>query len=602
MNILLYPVIIPLVIGTLLFLIPGLRRIKEWGSFCAMIIALMVSFFIYLSKPLQWTIAGKDILVADGLSGFILLAANLFGVLIVLYSFSFMKEEPKISSYYSYILLSMALTSGAILSNNLIIFLVMWGMLGITLYLLINLSKTDEASQTAKKTFILIGGSDACMLMGIGIIWTITTSLWMNEIKLGLSSAPAVSALVLLAIGAFAKAGCMPFHTWIPDTAEHAHPTVSAFLPASLDKLLGIYLISRMVINLFVINDGIKIFLMVSGAVTIMAAVMMALVQHNLFRLLGYHAVSQVGYMVLGLGTGIPVGIAGGLFHMLNHAIYKSCLFLCGGAVKYKKNTAELDKMGGLSKVMPITFVTFLIAALAISGVPPLNGFFSKWMVYQGVLGVMDKGKPLLSIVGAFCLICALFGSALTLASFMKILFSAFLGEKKEKDIKKDVPPFMWIPMAILAVLCLVFGIWAYGLPIGKFILPAFYREISYPGFWMPSAATVLILVGLGLGGIIYYIGNLKNIRVDRPFTAGEILEKGVEVKGTEFYNGIQEMGVLKGIYKKAEKRLFDIYDISRGFVFYLIGMFRSMHSGLLLAYLSWCLVGLVILLFIFMG
>jgi len=599
MNILLYPVIIPLIIGILWLIIPGLRRIKEWGSFFSMVITFIISFFIFLSKPLQWTVAGKDVLVLDGLSGFILLAANLFGVLIVLYSFTYMKEERELSSYYSYILLSMALSSGAILSNNMVLFLMMWGMLGITLYLLINLSKTDGASQTAKKTFIIVGGSDACILMGIGIIWTLTTSSWMHEVKLGLTTGPAIGAFILLAIGAFAKAGCMPFHTWIPDTAEHAHPTVNAFLPASLDKLLGIYLLARMVLNLFVINDGVRIFLMVSGAITIIAAVMMALIQHNIFRLLGYHAVSQVGYMILGLGTGTPIGIAGGLFHMLNNSIYKSCLFLCGGSVKYRKRTAELDKMGGLFKVMPITFVTFLIASLAISGVPPLNGFFSKWMIYQGVLGIMDGGRPLFSGIALFCLICALFGSALTLASFMKILFSAFLGEKKEKDVKKDVPPFMWIPTAILALLCLVFGIWAYGVPMGKLILPAFYEEINYPGFWMPGVATIMILVGLALGGIIYYIGNLKNVRVDKPFTGGEILEKGVEVKGVEFYNSVQEIGILKRLYEKAEQRLFDIYDLFRKTIYYIIEMVRSMHSGLLPTYLSWCLLGLAILMFV---
>ena len=599
MNILLYPIIVPLLVGILWLIIPGLRRIKEWGSFFSMIIAFIMSLIIFLLKPLQWTIAAKDILVADGLSGFILLAANLFGVLIVLYSFTYMKEERELSAYYSYILLSMAFSSGAILSNNMVLLLVMWGMVGITLYLLINLSKTEDASQTAKKTFIIVGGADACILMGIGIIWALTTSLWMHEVKLGLTTGPAIGAFILLAIGAFAKAGCMPFHTWIPDTAEHAHPPVSAFLPASLDKLLGIYLLARMVLHLFVINEGIKIFLMAAGAITVMAAVMMALVQHNIFRLLGYHAVSQVGYMVLGLGTGTPIGIAGGLFHMLNNAIYKSCLFLCGGAIRNKKHTADLDKMGGLARVMPITFVTFLIAALAISGVPPLNGFFSKWMVYQGVFQIMDAGRPLFSGVAIFCLVCALFGSALTLASFMKILFSAFLGEKKEKDVKKDVPPFMWIPMAILALICIIFGIWAYGVPLGRFILPAFYEEINYSGFWMPGVATIMILVGLALGGFIYYIGNLKNLRVDKPFTAGEILEKGVEVKGVEFYNSVKEIGILKRLYKKAEQRLFDIYDLFRRIIYYLIGMLRSMHSGLLPAYLSWCLLGLVILMFV---
>src|SRR4030042_5389712 len=119
---------------------------------------------------------------------------------------------------------------------------------------------------------------------------------------------------------------------------------------------------------------------------------MMSLIQHDLKRLLGYHAVSQVGYMVLGIGTGNPIGIAGGLFHMLNHAIYKSCLFLSGGSVEKKAGTTELDKLGGFAKIMPITFVTFVIASLAISGVPPFNGFASKWMIYQGIIEIGKNG------------------------------------------------------------------------------------------------------------------------------------------------------------------------------------------------------------------
>ena len=129
------------------------------------------------------------------------------------------------------------------------------------------------------------------------------------------------------------------------------------------------------------------------GAATILIAVMVAMVQHNLKKLLSYHAISQVGYMVLGIATGTPVGIAGGLFHMLNHAIYKCCLFLCGGAAEQAAGTPELDRMGGLGKKMPITFITCLVAALSISGIPLFNGFVSKWMVYQGVINMgSDQG------------------------------------------------------------------------------------------------------------------------------------------------------------------------------------------------------------------
>ena len=172
-------------------------------------------------------------------------------------------------------------------------------------------------------------------------------------------------------------------------------------------------------------SAAMNTFLMAIGSLTIVCAVMMALVQHDLKRLLGYHAVSQVGYMVLGIGTGNPIGIAGGIFHMLNHAIYKSCLFLSAGAVEKKTGTTDLDKLGGLSKTMPVVYVAFLIASLAISGVPPLNGFASKWMIYQGIIETGRQGSHLWIL----WLMAAMFGSALTLASFMKLVHAVFLGQ-----------------------------------------------------------------------------------------------------------------------------------------------------------------------------
>jgi len=171
--------------------------------------------------------------------------------------------------------------------------------------------------------------------------------------------------------------------------------------------------------TLFIYPFAIRAIVMILGALTIIIAVMMALVQHNGRKLLGYHAVSQVGYMVLGIGTGTPIGIIGGLFHMVNHAIYKSSLFLSFGSVEKRTGTPELDKLGGLAKKMPLTFIAALIGALSISGVPPFNGFFSKWMVYQGVLVSASQQGRIWQIVLNVCFVLAIFGSALTLASFI---------------------------------------------------------------------------------------------------------------------------------------------------------------------------------------
>jgi len=419
----------------------------------------------------------------------------------------------------------------------------------------------------------------------------------MDKIRISLSTYQLINlstfAYLCLAIACFAKAGAIPLHSWIPDCASSASVPVTAFLPASLDKLLGIYLLARISLNLFVMNPVMNMFLMLIGAVTILAAVMMALIQHNLKRLLGYHAVSQVGYMVLGIGTGNPIGVAGGLFHMLNNAIYKSCLFLGGGAVEEMTGTSELDKLGGLARYMPFTFFSFLIASLSISGVPPFNGFVSKWMIYQGLIQKFTSHQsPVTSIL---CLVAAMFGSALTLASFMKLLHAVFLGQREEeKKEVREVSSFMWIPQIILALLCVVFGIFAYAVPLKYFIDPA-VGGVKFIGIWIPGIATILIMLGMAAGFLIYLAGNWgKNVRRDAPYIGTELISAAYRPTGVDFYNTVRETGKLKWIYQKAEAGFFDLYEQGKKFIFSVSGVFQFLHNGILPTYLVWCLLGMI--------
>jgi len=354
-------------------------------------------------------------------------------------------------------------------------------------------------------------------------------------------------------------------------------------------------------LDMFQMNKAMNIFLMALGSFTIVAAVMMALIQHDLKRLLGYHAVSQVGYMVLGIGTGNPIGIAGGLFHMLNHAIYKSCLFLSGGAVEKKANTTDLEKLGGFARIMPVTFMTFLVASFAISGIPPFNGFASKWMVYQGLVETAKQGGALWVI----WIVAAMFGSALTLASFMKLVHTIFLGQPSDKSLFKnkinETGPSMWIPTVILATLCIVFGVFAYRLPLKVFIFPSLGGQEDFSGIWNSGLATTLLLSAVLIGFVIYLIGNALKVRTTEAFIGGETIEKHPEmrVSGVEFYETIREVGILKTIYKMAEKKLFDIYEVGAKITFGFNKLLRYIHNGVLLTYLAWCMLGMIVLFYI---
>ncbi len=592
MKILLEPILVSILAGCFIFLIPKkFRRITEGFSLLTSIYLFIACIRIFAQSPIQ-----AGFLYVDGLSRFIVLGIGFFGALVTLYSLRFMSSYKEVSTYYTYIIWTIGFSILAAISNNIIVLLVAWGFLGLTLYMLINVAGPGAAN-AAKKTFIIVGGSDSLMIMGFAIVWLITGGLNLSSIKIVIDNSLSLWAFILIAIGALAKAGAMPFHTWIPDTAEKAPIPVTAFLPASLDKLLGIYLLARLVLDVFVLNSFSYALLMFIGAIAIVAAVMMALVQHDFKNLLGYHAVSQVGYMVLGLGTGNPIGIAGGLFHMLNNAIYKCCLFLTGGNVQHKTKTSNLDSLGGLAKLMPITFFSALIAALSISGIPPFNGFFSKWMVYQGVI---EKGKQG-GVLWIFCIVAAVFGSGLTLASFLKLIHAIFLGKAtsdKRQATRNEVSWSMWIPPVILAALCIVFGIFAYITPLRHLITPALSDKLAFIGTWPSIKATLFLVIGFGVGIIIYLAGNFKGVRETTSYIGGEELECEMRVSGTEFYNTIKELPFIRNLYAKAEKKVFDIYDQTKRITFFFIRIFKYLHNGVLPTYLGWCLLGMLIFLF----
>ncbi len=536
----------------------------------------------------------------DALSLFIAAFLGFFTLLTLLYSSGIPMEAPRRRGYNVYLSLTFAAGLGAVFANHLVILLVFWGFLAFLLYILVGFGDRVRTPATAAKALIIIGGTDALMILGIGLVGKLAGTLSMDQIHLPTATWAEALAYLCLAAGALAKAGAMPFHSWVPDVAEDAPIPVTAFLPASVDKLLGIYFLVRLSLQMFSLSPALNGVLMGVGSLTLVAGVMMALVQHDLKRLLGYHAVSQVGYMMMGIGTGIPVGVAGGLFHMLNNALYKSCLFLGAGSVEQKTGTSSLSELGGLSRLMPITFVTSLVAAMAIAGVPPLNGFASKWMIYQGIIETGRGGSPLWIV----WLTAAMFGSALTLASFMKIIHAVFLGQPAAAwhgrlPFKLDPSPRMWVPCVVLALLCVLFGVFAFQVPLRWLINPSLHETVQYPGFWNPGLATGLLLAGLAAGFLIYLLGRRAGVRVTDPFVGGESVAEHPEmrVSGTEFYKTIQDLGPLKSLYAWAEERRFDPYEAGGRAVRHVHQFFQYLHNGILPTYLAWCLLGAAVLL-----
>ena len=616
------PIVFPLLAGLVCAVLPdrpGSRkvweRVRAWLTIVASAASIRWVWPLYAGplndgQPLS---SAGGWLRADVLSGFILLATVFFSLMIAIYSHRYMAGRAGQRLYYSSLLWSLGLACGVLLANDVLLLAVCWGPLAVTLYLMIGLSG-GGASEAARKTLILVGGTDALLLLGAALMWIERGSTSLVGEPLDLNESSNYLAFLCFVAAAFAKAAAMPLHTWLPDSAEKADAPVTALLPASIDKLLGIYLLVRIATDWFRTTPGTDFLLMLLGAVTIIGAVLMALVQHDLKRLLGMHAVSQVGYMVLAIGTGTTLGIAAGLFHMLNHAIYKSCLFLGAGVVEQKTGTVNMDRLGGLASRMPVVFAATLIASLSISGIPPLNGFASKWMVYQAII---ESGQSSGTLWWCLWLTAAMLGSALTLASFVKMLHSVFLckpsPEIRQRVIERATWPLVF-PMVMLAGLCVGLGVFGRATALPYFIEPAVGQSLAYSGTWLPAHASMLMVTALVLGWLVYamsfrggrfrrvptYIGG-ENIDETRIPGIPWGTSRHVEVTGVDFYQTVEQLPGLGKLYSMARAKVFDLYEVIGKLINPLAGALRAAHQGVLPLYLGWFLFGLLAILYVMM-
>lgn len=574
-------ILVPLAAGLLGYLI---RRLRNEFSFIGAVLTLYFAIRLFVSSrgaPVLYELVRFGGLSAgfrlDALAGFVLLFVAVFGVLVTFFSFRYMKSWTGTRGYFLYIMLAIAGANGVLLAANLPTLLFFWGLLLVLLYAILLVGRKGS-ERAANKALIVVGLSDFAMLLGIALL--LANNGWVDmvpRVPMPLSDPQSILAFILIAAGALAKAGSMPLHSWIPQASETSPATVMAFIPASVDKLLGIYLLTRLSVNIFSLatNMALRNVLMTVGAVTILGAVMMALVQKRMMRLLSFHAVSQVGYMVLGIGTGTPIGIAGGLFHMLNHSIYKSGLFLSAGTVEHWTKTDEIDKLGGLARQMPLTFFSFLVCAMAIAGVPPLNGFVSKWMVYQGVVDIAREGNRLFPVF----LTAAMLGSVLTLASFLKLLHAVFFGQRPDSLSRVREGGFtMWLPTVVLALLCIAFGVFAYWLPLRHLIYPSLPFHVSPIGIWQPELVTVLMFVALGIGAVVYLLGTARRPSYGRTFVGGERIADDEEsrVTGTAFYSSVKALPVVGDLLRFGEAGSLDIHSWIIGLLGGLGGVLRN--------------------------
>ena len=408
----------------------GLAFLAHAAALCFMI-ALIPSVMINGEVISYWMgnwepVAGYAIGIGfeiDALSLFFALLVALTSFLGCVYSFSYMKKDHHLGHYYTLYMMLTGSVLGITLTGDIFNMFVMIEIMTFASVALAAFRNRSFGALEGAFKYLVIGSVGSSMnLAGIALLYGQCHTLNMAQIASitanGLTDTT-VMAFALLIAGFGVKAYIVPFHTPAADAYAIAPTSISMVFAGMVNKA-GIYGMIRMVYTVFRAMDEntLQMMLVVFGAVTMFVGVTMALAQHEFKRLLAFHSISQIGYVLTAIGLGTALGLTGGLFHALNHTLFKGLLFLTAGAVLHATGTTNLDQLGGLSKRMPKTTACFLIGAGAISGLPPFNGFASKWMVYQAVYTkAVESGK----FIYVIATVTALIVSVMTLASFIKV-------------------------------------------------------------------------------------------------------------------------------------------------------------------------------------
>ncbi len=454
-----------LTVGSLIFsliaMILLLKRVVSLGPQIYVLGAMLPS----LSLPSGMKIPIRIILEVDGMSAFMALSGTIAALAGAIYSIAFLERESGSDRYYILFLLMVVGMLGMELTGDAFNFFVFLEISSIASFALIAFRFYQAESLEASIKYMVVSSLAAMfVLIAVGFLYGKYDALNFAAIakKMNFSWADKI-ALALLVVSLAMKCGAVPLHMWLPDAYAEAPASVTAVLVSvSQASLYGLF---RVCFSLF----GVKMstltvgwIVIIFGVLSMFIGVTMALVQKEIKRLMAFHAISQTGYMLLGVGVGLAVlgnpialksyglmAMKGGIFHIINHAMYKGLLFLTAGAIFFRAGTRNLNELGGLAHNMPWTTVYFIIGAAAIAGLPPFNGFASKLMIYESVY----RFNPLLSII-------AMIVSVLTLASFVKIFQSAFLGPQlpEYKDVK-EVPKSMLVGMGVLAFVVIFFGL-----------------------------------------------------------------------------------------------------------------------------------------------
>ncbi|MFA5042748.1 MAG: NADH-quinone oxidoreductase subunit L [Kiritimatiellia bacterium] len=396
-------------------------------------------------------LAGFTLFYADSLAVFMAIVSSLVGAVIVLYSFGYISHYPWRNEYYFMVVIFLGAMMGLIFSRNLLILYLFWEITAIACWRLIGFFREKSYVLKADKAFLVTVFGALAMLLGFIMIYSQTGSFDLGRIQQALQGRPIANiAVVLILCGILSKSATVPLHTWLPDAGVAPSP-VTALLHAAVLVKIGVYVYARLFLTGMAIEPVWHTVVPAIAAVSALVSAGAALIETDLKRLIAYSTISQIGFIFLGLAIGNEIGLAGGLLYILMHGIAKGGLFLCAGIVEQNAKTKDITKMGGLIATMPVTAVAFLLCAFSVMGIPPMGGFFSKYMVIIGAVTSGNIAITLTFLVGAFLTIIYLF-RAFTLV---------FLGESKLAPGFRPAEgsPVMVFSVAFLGALSILGGL-----------------------------------------------------------------------------------------------------------------------------------------------
>ena len=462
-------------------------------------------------------------ILIDPISVMMLIVVSIVSLMVHIYSRGYMKDDDGYTKFFAFLSLFTFSMFGLVLATNLFQIYIFWELVGVSSYLLIGYYYTKpSAVSAAKKAFIVTRFADLGFLIGILIIGYYTGTYdfetlnnpegsvilnWAATSFMGLSVL--TWALILIFIGGAGKSAMFPLHIWLPDAMEGPTP-VSALIHAATMVVAGVYLVARLFPMYFFIEDGFALNIVAFvGAFSSLFAAIIAITQTDIKRVLAFSTMSQLGYMMLALGVSgyeghDGLGYMASMFHLFTHAMFKALLFLGAGSVIHAVHSNYLKDMGSLRKYMPITNITFLIAALAIAGVPPFAGFWSK----DEILVAAYEHNKLIYYIGVFV-------AGLTAFYMFRIYFGIFWGkETKYEHTPKESPLSMTFPLIVLALLSIVGGF----IPFSEFVTPdkaGFEAHLNYP---LAAVAVTVGLIGIALAWIFYKKENSLSDRFANGF------------------------------------------------------------------------------------